>query len=644
MRERELVASDINEFLERHQRKDLLRFITAGSVDDGKSTLIGRLLYDAELVFDDHLESLKRDSSRRSSVGAGEIDFSLLVDGLGAEREQGITIDVAYRYFATEKRKFILADSPGHEQYTRNMATGASTANLAVILIDARQGVLPQTRRHSFIASLLGIRHVVVAVNKMDLVDFSQEVFERIRDDYTEFAAKLEVTDIHFIPMSALRGDNVVHRSENMPWYQGSPLLDYLETVHIASDRNLIDLRYPVQYVVRPDHTFRGYAGTLASGVLRRGDEVMVVPSGRRSRIRSIRTWDGELDEAAPPSAVVVTLEDEIDVSRGDVLVHPGNVPRNEQLFEAMVVWMAEDPLEPGRPYLIKHSNKTVQANVVEVRYRMDVNSLHREQAGRLALNEIGRVVLATSRPLNFDAYKRNRSSGAFVLIDRLTNATVAAGMIRDVRPGTGPQEEGSADAVELVERRSEIGVGERADRLGQAPFTVWLTGLPRSGKSSIAFRLERMLFDRGYHAHVLDGSNLRLHISHDLSFSGLDRSEHSRRAAELARMTCDLGLITIAALVSPFEADRLSARHLVGAERFVEVHCDAPVEVCGERDDSGLYEKARSGAIRNVTGVDAPYERPANADIVLDTAGRSAEENCRLLIAALEKRGLLPR
>ncbi|MCU0232004.1 MAG: sulfate adenylyltransferase subunit CysN, partial [Acidobacteria bacterium] len=593
---REGAPGDVHSFLEHHDRKDLLRFITCGSVDDGKSTLIGRLLYDAGLVPDDHLAALEKDSARHGHAGAGKLDFALLVDGLGAEREQGITIDVAYRYFATGKRKFILADTPGHEQYTRNMATGASTANLAVILIDAEQGVLPQTRRHSFIVSLLGIRHIVVAVNKMDLVGFSQEVFERVRADYAEFAQRLEVPDLHFIPLSALGGDNVVHRSAAMPWYLGSPLLDYLETVHVSSDRNLIDLRFPIQYVIRPDRRFRGYCGTLASGVLRRGDEILALPSGTRSRVRSIVSFDGELPEALPPAAVTVTLDDELDVGRGDVLVRPGNVPRSEQAFEAMVVWMAEEPLVPGRPYVLKHASGTTSAAVSALRYKVNVNTLHREPAEALGLNEIGRAAVATSRPLLFDPYKKSRTLGAFILIDRLTNATVGAGMLLDVTPATT---EPHPPMVRPTARRSAITPEARAARLDQRPFTLWLTGLPRSGKSSIAYRLEQILFEEGYFAYVLDGSNVRLGISHDLTFSALDRAENIRRAAELARLSVDLGLITIASFVAPFEADRLAARQLIGPAAFVEAWCDAPLAVCEARDTTGLYARARSGEIK---------------------------------------------
>ena len=640
MIERDPAPGDVLAFLESHGRKDLLRFITCGSVDDGKSTLIGRLLYDAGLVPDDHLLALERDSARHGHAGPGQLDFALLVDGLGAEREQGITIDVAYRYFATGRRKFILADTPGHEQYTRNMATGASTANLAVILIDAERGVLPQTCRHSFIVSLLGIRHIVVAVNKMDLVGFSQEVFDRVRADYTEFAQRLEVPDLHFIPVSALGGDNVVRRSTVMPWYQGSPLLDYLETVHVSSDRNLIDLRFPVQYVTRPDHRFRGYCGTLASGVLRKGDEVIALPSGNRSRIRSIVTFDGELDEALPPAAVTVTLEDQLDVGRGDVLVRPGNVPRSQQAFEAMIVWMAEEGLVPGRPYLLKHASGTTQAAVTTLRYKVNVNTLHREPAAALELNEIGRAAVATARALLFDPYKKSRAMGAFILIDRLTQATVGAGMLLDVAPATAEPE---GAHVRPTPRRSAISPEARAERLGQRPFTLWLTGLPRSGKSSIAYRLEQILFEQGYFAYVLDGSNVRLGISHDLTFSALDRAENIRRAAEMARLSGHLGLITIASFVAPFEADRAAARQLVGEGAFVEVYCDAPLAVCEARDTTGLYARARAGEIRDFSGISAPYEPPARPEIVVPTDRLSLEECCETILARLREMGFLP-
>jgi bifunctional enzyme CysN/CysC len=634
----------IGGFLETYRSKELLRLLTCGSVDDGKSTLIGRLLHDSHQVFDDHLAAARKDTARYGTTGE-EIDFALLTDGLKAEREQGITIDVAYRYFATDKRKFIIADTPGHEQYTRNMATGASNSDLAVILVDARHGVLDQTRRHAFIATLLGIKHVVVAINKMDLVDFRQDVYESIRAAFADFSAKLNVGDLHFIPMSARAGDNVVFESPRMPWYHGGPLLDYLETVYIASDRNLIDLRLPIQHVLRPNLDFRGFAGTIGSGILRKGDEVVALPSGKRSRIASILTFEGEREEAFAPMAVVVTLEDEVDVSRGDQLVHVNNAPRLENRIEAMIVWMSETPLEVGKSYLLKHNAAQTSATVTGVRYRTNVSTMRREEADKLALNEIGRLSLETMRPLAYDPYQRNRATGSFILIDRLTNATLAAGMIVDRKPAddTLARRSAASDAGTNVRaQRSRITTDERARKLGQRPFTVWLTGLPRAGKSSIAFALEQALIARGLTAHVLDGETLRTGISSDLGFSGQDRWENQRRAAEIARLCNELGLITIAALVSPLAADRAQAERIVGEERFVEVFCNAPLAVCEQRDSEGLYARARAGELDNVTGVDAPYEPPQSADVVLDTAGASVEQNVAVLVEALVQRGLL--
>src|SRR3954471_13332276 len=461
----DLSQEDIHAYLARHQRKELLRFLTCGSVDDGKSTLIGRLLHDTKMIYEDQLAAVKRDSEKVGTTGAGEIDLALLTDGLKAEREQGITIDVAYRYFSTDRRKFIIADTPGHEQYTRNMATGASTCQLAVILIDARHGVQTQTRRHSFIVSLLGIRHVVVAVNKMDLVGYSREVFERIKDDYTGFVAKRDLRDVAFIPMSALRGDNVVSRSDTMPWYSGPPLLDHLETVHIASDRNLTDPRFPVQYVASPNLNFRGFAGTVASGIVRRGDEVMVLPSGKKSRVKSIVTYDGELEEAFAPQAVTVTLTDEVDVSRGDMLVLPGNPPHVSSEVEATVVWMAEQPLVPGRTYTLKHTTRQVAAEVASFRYGVDVNTLEHRAVARLGLNEVGHVQLSLTQPLACDPYRTNAATGAFILIDRLTNNTVGAGMIREA--GTARQAEVVATAKG---RESLVAAAEREKRFDQRP------------------------------------------------------------------------------------------------------------------------------------------------------------------------------
>jgi bifunctional enzyme CysN/CysC len=639
-------AGTISDLLVRHERSDLLRLLTCGSVDDGKSTLIGRLLHDSKTLYEDHLASLEKDSRRVGSAG-GAIDFSLLLDGLKAEREQGITIDVAYRYFSTPRRKFIIADCPGHEQYTRNMVTGASTANLAIVLVDARAGILPQTRRHSFIASLLDIGHIVVAINKMDLVDWSQEVFDRIRTEYIDFATRLEVRSVHFIPISALRGDNVVDPSTQMPWYRGVPLLDYLETVHIASDRNLIDLRFPVQLAMRQDMSFRGFAGTLASGILRPGAEVMVLPSRQRTRVRSVVTWEGERDEAFPPMAVTVTTTDEIDIGRGDMLVHPRNLPRVGQELDAILVWMSESPLDRRRTYRIKHTTREAHAEVTELRYRFDVNTLHRAPAESLALNEIGRARLTVSRPLAYDPYRRNRATGSFILIDPVTNGTVAAGMVLDrsreeEEAGTRP---GAAASRGLLRPHpSRVEPGERAERLGQEPATVWLTGLPKSGKSTIAYALERRLFDAGYLVHVLDGVNLRLGISDNLGFGAPERTENVRRAAHVAKLAGGAGLITIVALVSPQEADRAAARAIIGAERFIEVHLSAPVEVCEARDEEGLYRRARAGEIERFTGVSAPYETPRAPQLVLPTHEISIDDAVGRLADLLAARGVLRR
>ncbi len=636
---------NIHEFFAQNERKDLLRVLTCGSVDDGKSTLIGRLLHDSKLVYEDQLSALQRDSARRSSAGA-EVDYSLLLDGLKAEREQGITIDVAYRFFSTPRRKFIVADCPGHVQYTRNMATGASTADLAIVLIDARHGILPQTRRHSFIVSLLGIRHVAVAINKMDAVDYQAEIFERIRAEFSDFSARLDLRDVHFIPISALKGDNVVERSANLPWYQSGPLLDYLETVHVASDRNLVDLRFPVQYVLRPNLNFRGYCGTVASGVVRVGDPVMALPSGRRSTVKSIVTYDGELAEAFAPLSVTLTLADELDISRGDMLVHVNNTPRLANHAEAMLVWLHEQPLRLDHPYLVKHTTQTVPGSIAKLRYRIDVNTLHRESSTGLELNEIGRVSLELRRPLAYDPYKTNRGTGSFILIDRLTNATVAAGMFLDIQASELVHQKSETDqpaSTHIAEQCSQVNPSARAQRLGHAAATVWLTGLPKSGKSTIAFALEARLFERGCLTNVLDGANLRHGISRDLGFSADDRSENLRRAAGVARLCNDAGLITVAAFISPFREDRRHARQTVGSHAFLEVYVKASLAVCEARDQEGLYEKARSGEIPAFSGVTAPFEEPQAADLVLDTDSLTVDQCVDRLVAALEKLGIVP-
>jgi bifunctional enzyme CysN/CysC len=635
----DLIATDIDAYLKQHEQKELLRFLTCGSVDDGKSTLIGRLLYDSKMIYEDQLAALQRDSVTHGTTG-GEFDPALLTDGLRAEREQGITIDVAYRYFSTAKRKFIIADTPGHEQYTRNMATGASTCDLAIILIDARHGVLTQTKRHSFIVSLLGIRHVLVAVNKMDLVGYSQERFDEIKADYINFAAQLEMKDLHFIPISALKGDNVVDASPHMPWFDGGTLMYFLENVHIASDRNLIDLRFPVQFVNRPHLDFRGFCGTLASGKIRQGDPIIALPSRKASRVKSIVTYDGELEEAFAPQAITVTLEDEIDVSRGDMLVRPDNMPTSASTFDAMVVWMADEPLVPGKQYLIKQTTKTVPGSVSTLRYRMDVNTLHRQDAPSLKLNEIGRCQVTLNQPIAFDAYRRNKGTGALIFIDRITNVTVGAGMILD---RTTADQRGdhweSVPSERLQAHEGSVTPDERAARFGQKPFTILLTGLAGAGKTTIAYALERRLFDLGRAVTVLDGQNMRQGISRDLGFGVDDRSENLRRSAEVARLVNEAGLVCIAAFLAPSEDVRQKAAEVIGRERFLVVHLDAPVEVCRERDQEGLYGAADKGEIASFPGVSAPYEPPREPDLVLDTDQFSVEECVRRLVELIEQR-----
>ncbi len=635
---------DVIKTLEEDQRKDLLRLVTAGSVDDGKSTLIGRLLYESKGIYEDQLASVVTASARVGSTG-GDLDLALVTDGLRAEREQGITIDVAYRYFSTPKRKFIIADTPGHEQYTRNMATGASTAGLVIILIDAMNGVVTQSKRHAFIASLLGIPHVVVAINKMDLVDYSQEAYDSICDEFTDFAAKLEIHDLTFIPVSALEGDNVVDSSEKMTWYKGGSLLNHLETVHIASDRNLIDLRFPVQYVLRPDRTFRGYLGSVASGTIRPDDDIMILPSGMRSRVKTVFGPDGDLDEAFPPMSVGVTLEDEIDISRGDTIVHVNNVPRVDRELDAMIVWMSEEPMTPGKQYLIKHSTRMTPGQISNLRFRVDVNTLHRSQADGLGLNEIGRCTVALTRPIAYDPYVRNRQTGSFIIIDRLTNSTVGAGMILDRDPNklsVSPGKQVDAPKSRNIRRHaSSISPAQRADRMGCKPATVWLTGLPRSGKSTIAYQLERKLFESGASCCVLDGENVRLGVSKDLGFSADDRAENLRRAAETAKVLNEAGMICICAFVSPYESSRDQVREILGAERCVQVHLSAPIEACRRRDPE-LYEKADSGQISEFSGVTAPYEAPQSADLTVPTHEIDAEESTERILAILRAKGVI--
>lgn len=626
-----LIADDIEQYLERHANKSMLRFITCGSVDDGKSTLIGRLLYESKLVFEDQLSALENDSKKVGTQGEG-LDFALLVDGLAAEREQGITIDVAYRYFTTERRKFVVADTPGHEQYTRNMVTGASTADLAVILVDARKGVLTQTRRHSYLVSLLGIRHVVLAVNKLDLVDYSQEVFERIAGEYADFAAEIGLENVVPIPMSAYVGDNLTEHSPNTQWYTGPTLIDHLETVEIEDAVQTAPFRMPVQWVNRPDLDFRGFSGQIVSGIVRPGDRVRALPSGRESTVARIVTMDGDLDEAVAGRSVTITLADEIDISRGDVLAGVDALPCVADQFEAQLVWMGEHEMLPERPYLCQIGTVTVQARITRPKYKVNVNTLEQTATNTLALNEIGVCNISFDRPVPFDPYADNRDTGGFILIDRLTNTTVGAGMI----------------AHSL--RRSDnihwqaVDVNDEARSLlkGHRPQIVWFTGLSGSGKSTIANELERRLYTLGCHTYLLDGDNVRHGLGRDLGFTEADRVENIRRVTEVARLMADAGLIVLASFISPFRAERDAARELIGTDRFCEVFVDTPIEVAEERDPKGLYRKARRGELANFTGVDSPYETPTSPDVRIDTTELTPEHAADRIVEVLRERGVV--
>ena len=631
-----LLETDIQAYLDTHERKDLLRFITCGSVDDGKSTLIGRLLYDTQLIYEDQLAAVRRDTTKYGTTGE-ELDLALLVDGLQSEREQGITIDVAYRYFSTHQRKFIIADTPGHEQYTRNMATGASTAQLAILLVDARKGIQTQTRRHSFIVSLLGIRHLLLAVNKMDLVDYDQAVFTRICDDYLEFVTKLGVSDVRCVPVSALRGDNVAHPSAAMPWYKGPTLLRELEQIEVQADRNLQDFRFPVQYVNRPHLDFRGFCGTLAAGVVRPGDEVVALPSGRRSRVATIVTADGELREAFAGQAVTLTLHDEIDVSRGDLLVHPDRLPAVAEEFDARVVWMADAPLLPGRQYDLKLATQVLPATPTVLHHRIDVNTLEHQRAEELGLNEIGYCRFSLNQPLPFDAYDEIPGTGGFIIIDRMSNVTVGAGMI--VRPVTRTLVDKSRNVVWHEHR---IGKAQRANQKAQRPCVIWLTGLSGSGKSTLANALEQRLYQYGYHSYLLDGDNVRHGLNRDLGFSKDDRIENIRRIGEVAALFADAGLIVVTAFISPFRDDRAMVRALLPDGEFIEVYVHASLEICEQRDPKGLYAKARAGVIKDFTGIDSPYEAPERPELTIDTERDSVDECVNRVLNYLRERRIL--
>ena len=632
---------DIRAYLEQHERKGILRFLTCGSVDDGKSTLIGRLLHDSELIYEDQLDAIRRDS-KTTGTQRGGVDLALLVDGLQAEREQGITIDVAYRYFSTAKRKFIIADTPGHEQYTRNMATGASTCDVAVILIDARNGVLPQTRRHSFIARLLGIRHLIAAVNKMDDVGYAERVFDEIRNEFLDFAAGLAVDELQFIPISALHGDNVVHPSDNMPWYRGATLMHLLETIQVAVDKDAERFRLPVQFVNRPDAAFRGYSGTIVGGTVRPGDPVAVLPSGKTSTVARIVTMDGDLDEAFAPMAVSVTLADDLDISRGDVIAAPRELPHTAERFDADLVWMSEDDLVLGKTYIVKQGTRRVFGRVQAVRFRVDVDTLGHEPASTLKLNEIGRGEFVLTEPVVFESYGTNRSLGSLILIDRITNATVGAGMVLPPGGSVHGAAWDEAPHGDLHAAVSRVELAEREARLGQRPATVLLTGLAKSGKTVIAHAVERKLFDAGHLATVLDGQSFRLAMSRDLGFSAAERSENIRRAAETARLLNDAGLICLTAFVAPEEAVRERARDAIGGDRFLEVYLTAPLDVLKKRDEYGLYDAAEEGEA-TVPGVNADFEEPESPDLVLATDSLTVDACADKVIALLQSKGYVP-
>jgi bifunctional enzyme CysN/CysC len=627
----DLSQSDVDRRLRLHERKDLLRFITCGSVDDGKSTLIGRLLYESRMIFDDQLEALAADS-RKVGTRGGDLDFALLVDGLSAEREQGITIDVAYRFFSTEKRKYIVADTPGHEQYTRNMITGASTADLAVILIDARKGVLTQTRRHSYLVSLLGIRRVAVAVNKMDLLDYSKEIFDRIEKDYQEFAGRIGLTEVTCIPTSAVHGHNIVSRVPEMAWYSGPTLMEYLESAPVGDDIAQRPFRLPVQLVHRPNADFRGFAGAIVSGTVEVGASVTAMPSGKQSRIARILTGDQDVDVATAGQSVTVTLTDELDVSRGNVLAASDAPPQVSDVFEATVIWMTEQPLLQGRSYLLKIGAQTAAATVAPIKYKVNVNTLEHVAARTLEMNEIGVCAIELDRPIVFEPYNENRDLGGFILIDRISNTTVGAGLLHF----------GLRRSQNVHWQALQVDKAGRAELKGQKPCVLWFTGLSGAGKSTIASLLEKRLHAMGRHTYVLDGDNVRHGLTKDLGFTAADRVENIRRVAEVARLMADAGLIVLVSLISPFRAERRMARDLLGPGEFFEVFVDTPLEVAESRDPKGLYKKVRRGELKNFTGVDSPYERPEHPEVRLETTESTPERAVEILLQQLRHAGVI--
>lgn len=626
-----LITSDTAAYLQAQEAKSLLRFVTCGSVDDGKSTLIGRLLYESKMIYDDQLAAIEKDSKTGGSNNGG-LDLALLVDGLAAEREQGITIDVAYRFFSTDKRKFIVADTPGHEQYTRNMATGASTADVAVLLLDARESVQVQSRRHAYIATLLGIRHIVVAINKMDLVDFSEARYRDICTDVDDLASLLQIDNVVCIPVSALDGDNVIEQSERMSWYDGPTLLGYLECVDVSLAEDQSGFRFPVQWVNRPNLNFRGYAGTIASGRVHQGDSVIVLPSGQRSKIRSIVTYEDSLAEAVTGQAVTLVLEDELDISRGDVICHSDSPAEQSDQFAAHVVWMSQHQLFPGRQYLIKTDNNTVSGSITELKFKIDVNTLAKSAGKTLEMNEIGYCNISLARPIIFTSYKENRRLGSFVVVDRQTNETVGVGMLDFSLRRAG----------NVVWQDLDIGKLERAAQKHQKPCVLWFTGLSGSGKSTIANLVEKRLYDLGRHTYTLDGDNVRHGLNNDLGFKDADRVENIRRVSEVAKLMADSGLIVLCAFISPFRDERRMARQTLADGEFIEIYVNTPIEVAEQRDVKGLYAKARRGEIVNFTGIDSEYQVPDNAEISIDTTSLLAEKAAEQVVEYLQEHGYL--
>lgn len=626
------IPDDIKGYLKSHEEKHLLRFLTCGSVDDGKSTLIGRLLWDSKLIFEDQLATLQADSKRIGTQG-GDIDFALLVDGLQAEREQGITIDVAYRFFSTDTRKFIVADTPGHEQYTRNMATGASTADLAIVMVDARKGVLTQTMRHSYLVSLLGIKKVILAINKMDLVNYAHAIYSAIKSDYEHFIKNLQFDEVVCIPVSALKGDNVFHPSLNTDWYRGPTIMGHLETVDIRCNVTQKPFRLPVQWVNRPNLDFRGFSGTIASGTVRPGDTLVAPSSGQTSKVARIVTFDGDVDLAVAGQSITLTLDDEIDVGRGELLSASQARPTTADQFEATIIWMHDDPLLPGRKYLLKAGSRTIPAQVSELKYKINVNTMEHLATKTLGLNEVGVCNVSLDQAMSFDPYRENRQTGAFILIDHYTNSTIAAGIIDFALR--------RADNIHW--QSVDIHKEARATLKGQKPFILWFTGLSGAGKSTVANLVEKKLHSLGRHTYLLDGDNVRHGLNRDLGFTDADRVENIRRVAETAKLMVDAGLIVLVSFISPFRSEREMARQLVEEGEFLEVFIDTPLEICEMRDAKGLYKKARAGQLKNFTGIDSPYERPEDAEITIEGATQTPEQAVITIVKILHINSLIP-